>query len=102
MGRVLFIVVGGFLGAGKTTALSWLAQSLERLGKRTAVVMNDQGELLVDSALGRSLPAQIISVGLSLAAGAAVYGVAVTVMRIPEAEQIRRLVGARLGRGRPG
>jgi G3E family GTPase len=62
MGAVLLIVVGGFLGAGKTTALTWLAQSLEALGKRTAVVMNDQGELLVDSALGRSFGLTIAEV----------------------------------------
>src|SRR5258708_4891184 len=62
MGAVLLIVVGGFLGAGKTTALTWLAQSLEALGKRTAVVMNDQGDMLVDSALGRSIGLTIAEV----------------------------------------
>ena len=54
MGKVLFIVVGGFLGAGKTTAITWLAHSLQAMGKRTAMVMNDQGERLVDTAYGRA------------------------------------------------
>lgn len=54
MGKVLFIVVGGFLGAGKTTAITWLAHSLQAAGRPTAVVMNDQGERLVDTAYGRA------------------------------------------------
>ena len=54
MGKVRLIVVGGFLGAGKTTAITWLAQSLQASGKRTAVVMNDQGERLVDTAFGQA------------------------------------------------
>ena len=43
------VVVGGFLGAGKTTLLLAAARELERRGLRSAVVMNDQGESLVDS-----------------------------------------------------
>jgi hypothetical protein len=43
------VVVGGFLGAGKTTLLLAAARELERRGMRSAVVMNDQGEALVDS-----------------------------------------------------
>lgn len=43
------VVVGGFLGAGKTTLLLAAAKELERRGLRSAVVMNDQGEALVDS-----------------------------------------------------
>src|SRR5919202_1783131 len=54
MNKLLLIVAGGFLGAGKTTALISLAQALERTGKRSAVIMNDQGEQLVDTALGRA------------------------------------------------
>jgi hypothetical protein len=45
------VVVGGFLGAGKTTLLLAAARELERRGMRSAVVMNDQGEALVDSDL---------------------------------------------------
>jgi hypothetical protein len=35
------------------------------------------------------------SLGLGLAAGGVVYAVAVTLMRVPEADQIRRLLGRR-------
>jgi putative peptidoglycan lipid II flippase len=51
----------------------------------------------LDSALGRSLLAQIASVGASLAAGIAVYATAVWLLRIPEARQIRTLLPG--GRG---
>ncbi len=44
------VVVGGFLGAGKTTLILAAARELERRGLRYAVVMNDQGEALVDTA----------------------------------------------------
>jgi len=40
MDRVHLAVVGGFLGAGKTTALVSLARSLEATGIRCAVVLN--------------------------------------------------------------
>ena len=43
------IVVGGFLGAGKTTLLLAAAKELERRGLRSAVMLNDQSEGLVDT-----------------------------------------------------
>ncbi|HUD56514.1 MAG TPA: GTP-binding protein [Terracidiphilus sp.] len=43
------IVVGGFLGAGKTTLMVAAAKELERRGLRSAVVLNDQSEGLVDT-----------------------------------------------------
>jgi hypothetical protein len=49
----------------------------------------------LDEALGRDLGAQIVSLSAGLAAGAAVYAAAITLLRIPEAEQIRRLVRRR-------
>ena len=54
---------------------------------------------LIDESLGRSLPAQLLSVGAGLAAGASVYAGAVLVLRVPEAEQILRIVRRRLARG---
>jgi putative peptidoglycan lipid II flippase len=45
-----------------------------------------------DDVLGRSLAAQIVSLGLGLAGGAAVYFAAVVAMRLPEAGQVARLV----------
>ena len=47
--RPAIAVVGGFLGAGKTTLILRAARLLEQRGLRCAVVLNDQGEELVDS-----------------------------------------------------
>jgi putative peptidoglycan lipid II flippase len=52
---------------------------------------------VLDSALGRSLIAQIISVGSALAAGFGAYAAAVWAMRLPEAVQIKRLLMTRGG-----
>src|SRR2546423_63369 len=52
----------------------------------------------LDKALGRSLAAQIVSLGTGILAGIAVYAVAVTVMRVEEAHQIRDLVMSRIRR----
>ncbi|MGN6187434.1 MAG: murein biosynthesis integral membrane protein MurJ [Conexibacter sp.] len=52
----------------------------------------------LDQALGRSLPAQIVSVGAALAAGVAVYVGAVLAMGIDEARQIRALLAGRFRR----
>jgi putative peptidoglycan lipid II flippase len=50
----------------------------------------------LDWVFGRSLVGQIISVGGALAVGATVYTYIVLAMRLPEAEQLRRLVMSRL------
>ena len=47
---------------------------------------------ILDDVLGDSLFAQIVSLGFGLGVGAAVYAGAVTLLRIPEAAQIWRLV----------
>lgn len=47
--RPLIVVVGGFLGSGKTTMIMAAARLLERRGLRSAVVLNDQGVELVDT-----------------------------------------------------
>src|SRR5204862_3749070 len=52
----------------------------------------------LDKALGRSLAAQIVSLGIGIAAGIAVYAAAALAMRIEEAGQIRRLVLGRIRR----
>src|SRR5262245_34282802 len=49
-----YIMVGGFLGAGKTTSVSLLAQRLTRSGFRVGLITNDQGSGLVDTAMLRS------------------------------------------------
>ena len=43
------VLVGGFLGSGKTTLILAAARELERRGLRSAMVWNDQGSELVDS-----------------------------------------------------
>jgi putative peptidoglycan lipid II flippase len=52
----------------------------------------------LDQALGRSLLAQIVSVGTALALGSAVYAAIVLALRIPEARQILELFTRRLRR----
>lgn len=49
-----YLMVGGFLGAGKTTALLQAGAHLAAAGKRVGLIMNDQSEALVDTALVRS------------------------------------------------
>jgi putative peptidoglycan lipid II flippase len=53
---------------------------------------------LLNSLLGHSLLAELVSVGAAAAAGLWVYVRAVLLMRVPEAEQVQRLVMARLRR----
>jgi putative peptidoglycan lipid II flippase len=52
----------------------------------------------LDAVLGKSLPAQIISMGAAGGAGVWIYTRAVLTMHIPEAHQVNRLIRARLGR----
>lgn len=49
-----FIMVGGFLGAGKTTALLALARRFSAEGLRVGLITNDQASDLVDSATLRA------------------------------------------------
>jgi Ni2+-binding GTPase involved in maturation of urease and hydrogenase len=44
-----YIMVGGFLGAGKTTAVLRLAEALHRDGRRVGLITNDQSIGLVDT-----------------------------------------------------
>jgi hypothetical protein len=45
------ILVGGFLGAGKTTLILAAARELKRRGMRSAAILNDQSDALVDTQL---------------------------------------------------
>jgi G3E family GTPase len=47
-------MIGGFLGAGKTTAVAALAQRLTQQGLRVGLITNDQGSELVDTAMLRA------------------------------------------------
>src|SRR5205814_2970946 len=49
-----YIMIGGFLGAGKTTAVGKLAAQLTGQGLRVGLITNDQGRNLVDTAMLRS------------------------------------------------
>jgi Ni2+-binding GTPase involved in maturation of urease and hydrogenase len=49
MQQVRFIMVGGFLGAGKTTALARLARFYLGRGQKVGLVTNDQAQDLVDT-----------------------------------------------------
>ena len=47
------VLLGGFLGAGKTTLILTAARLLSALGLRAAAILNDQGGDLVDTELVR-------------------------------------------------
>jgi len=49
-----YIMIGGFLGAGKTTSVARLAQRLAAQGRKVGLITNDQGSDLVDTAMLRS------------------------------------------------
>src|ERR1700676_4487841 len=49
MKAIRFIMVGGFLGAGKTTTIGRLARHYMNEGKRVGIVTNDQAQDLVDT-----------------------------------------------------
>jgi hypothetical protein len=50
----LLALVGGFLGAGKTTLVLAAARRLSARGVRVAFVTNDQGDDLIDTAMARA------------------------------------------------
>ena len=54
MSKARYILIGGFLGAGKTTALAALAEHFRKGGKRVGLITNDQGSELVDTATLRA------------------------------------------------
>lgn len=60
MKRMRFVMIGGFLGAGKTTAIARLAKHYVAAGLKVGVVTNDQAYDLVDT---HSLRAQGFRVG---------------------------------------
>jgi G3E family GTPase len=53
-GRARYVMIGGFLGAGKTTAMARLARRYTDRGLRVGLISNDQSSGLVDTALLRS------------------------------------------------
>jgi G3E family GTPase len=51
MKKVQIALLGGFLGAGKTTTMIQTAKLLQDKGNRVAIVTNDQGKELIDTEL---------------------------------------------------
>ena len=49
-----YVIVGGFLGAGKTAAMLRLAEHVRAQGRRAALITNDQNLHLVDTARVRA------------------------------------------------
>ena len=52
--KARYIMIGGFLGAGKTTAVGKLARHLTQQGLKVGLITNDQASGLVDTAMLRS------------------------------------------------
>ncbi len=52
--RARYIMIGGFLGAGKTTSINQLARWLQKRGVQAGLITNDQGHGLADSAIARA------------------------------------------------
>lgn len=46
-----FVIIGGFLGAGKTTLITALSALLQEKGRRVGIITNDQASGLVDTRL---------------------------------------------------
>lgn len=63
--RAQYIMIGGFLGAGKTTAILAIAKRLAARGLRVGLISNDQSVGLVDTAMfgANELPTEEISGG---------------------------------------
>ena len=56
-----YVMVGGFLGAGKTTALLRLAEHFTAQGRRVGLITNDQSQGLVDTSMrqgARAIPSR--------------------------------------------
>ncbi len=53
-GKPSIVLVGGFLGSGKTSLILAVSRRLEQRGLRCAVVLNDQGDELVDTRFART------------------------------------------------
>ncbi|MDR0334852.1 MAG: hypothetical protein LBH69_03085 [Methanomassiliicoccaceae archaeon] len=48
-GKTRMVLIGGFLGAGKTTLINKIAQQMMSEKRRIGIITNDQGQLLVDT-----------------------------------------------------
>lgn len=85
------IVLRGPLGRLELGSLFWSGSRIVLAAAALAGVSFLVWDVL-DAELGRGLGAQIASLGVALAAGAAAYAAAILALRVPEGEQILRLV----------
>jgi putative peptidoglycan lipid II flippase len=89
-GWILRGELGGIEGAALVGAV---ARMLLAAGALAAVAYGAWYGL--DELLGRSLPAQVVTVAAGVGAGLLAYAAAVWALRVPEARQVVRLLGAR-------
>jgi G3E family GTPase len=62
MAQTRLILVGGFLGTGKTTLIQRAAQLLQQRGLRVGLVTNDQAGDIVDTALAQTNQLPVVEV----------------------------------------
>jgi putative peptidoglycan lipid II flippase len=91
--RLRILLEGSLEGRRTLIAVAQMTAAAALLGTVAYAVWRG-----LDEALGRELPAQIVSVGGAILTGTLVYVVAVLAMGIDEARQIRALVAGRLRR----
>ena len=94
------VVVGGLilhraLGRLELVQMIWSGSRILLAAAALAAVSYFSWEAL-DDALGRGLAGQIVSLGAALVAGAVVYGVALTLLRVPEMGQVLGLFRRRV------
>jgi len=100
-GTVVMTVAQGWLLRGRLGGIegpATLAACLRMLLAAALLAIVSYGAWYgLDEVLGQGLPAQVVSVGLAILAGAVAYGGAVSALGIAEVRQIRSLL--RFGRG---
>jgi putative peptidoglycan lipid II flippase len=84
-------ILRGALGRLELGQLAWTTTRVLLASAALAAVSYEVWDLL-DSELGRGVGAQIASLGIALASGGAVYAIAITLLRIPEAARIWSLL----------
>ena len=104
LATIMSVLAGGAilhraLGRLELGSLIWSGTRILAGAALLAVVSYFTWDAL-DEALGRGLGGQIISLGVALAAGAIAYGVALTLLRVPEMSQVLQPAPPRSALGR--
>ena len=63
MDKIRFMVVSGFLGAGKTTTMIALAEHMDKACGKTGIIANDMGANLVDTELTQTSGCTVTEIG---------------------------------------